>query len=123
MSGGRIIAVDFDGTLCYEAWPGIGEPREGVLEYVRDQKAQGARLVLWTCRRGERLEDALKWCGERRIVFDAVNENLPDIVAVFGGDCRKIYADEYLEDKAVIPEEAERRMGMSGRRRRTYYGL
>ena len=123
MKGGRIIAVDFDGTLCDEAWPGIGEVRKGVLEYVKHQKAEGASIVLWTCRRGERLEEAVRWCNDHGLELDAVNENLPDVIAVFGGDCRKIYADEYVEDKAVIPEEAERRMGMSGRRRRTYYGL
>ena len=37
--------------------------------------------------------------------FDAVNENLPEINELFGGDCRKIYADVYLDDKSARPEE------------------
>ena len=32
--------------------------------------------------------------------FDAVNENLPEAIKRFGGDSRKIFADEYIEDKA-----------------------
>ena len=31
--------------------------------------------------------------------FDAVNENLPEIVEGFGGDSRKIYADVYIDDR------------------------
>jgi hypothetical protein len=37
-------------------------------------------------------------------VFDAINENLPVNVAAFGNDCRKIFADEYWDDKACNPE-------------------
>jgi len=101
----KIIAVDFDGTLCEEAWPGIGKEKSAGIEYVKQKQAAGWKAVLWTCRKGRRLEEAVKWCGERGIVFDAVNENLPGIIRAFCGDTRKIYADEYLDDKAVRPPE------------------
>ena len=104
-----IIAVDFDGTLCGNAWPGIGAPRNGVIDYVLMQKQNGAKLILWTNRTAERLEDALAWCAERGIVFDAVNENLPEMIERFGGDTRKIFADEYIDDKSIHPDEIERR--------------
>lgn len=107
--GGMIIAVDFDGTLCVNRWPDIGPPRESVVKYVRQQQRDGARLILWTNRRDERLEEAVAWCREQGITFDAVNENLPEIVERFGGDCRKVFADVYLDDRAMRPEEAERR--------------
>lgn len=110
-----IIAVDFDGTLCSNAWPGIGAPRKGVIEYVKHQRQNGAKLILWTNRVGEKLDAAVAWCREHGLEFDAVNENLPDIVEQFGGDCRKVFADVYLDDKAMKPEEAER----LGRFRRT----
>ena len=32
------------------------------------------------------------------------NENLPDIIEAFGGDCRKIFANEYLDNRAVLPD-------------------
>lgn len=112
----HIIAVDFDGTLCENAWPGIGEARAGVIDYVLGQQATGAKLILWTNRRGERLDEAVKWCAARGIAFDAVNENLPEVIDRFGGDTRKVYADEYLEDKAVLPDAVEkRRKRISGR--------
>jgi hypothetical protein len=45
-----------------------------------------------------------------------VNENLPEIVERFGGDTRKVFADEYLDDKAMLPEMVEkRRKRVSGR--------
>ena len=112
----RIIAVDFDGTLCENAWPGIGAARSGVLDYVLGQQATGAKIILWTNRKGERLEEALKWCAVRGLAFDAVNENLPEVVRRFGGDTRKVFADEYLDDRAKRPEEVEgRRKRISGR--------
>lgn len=110
-----IIAVDFDGTLCSNAWPGIGAPRKGVIEYVKRQRQNGAKVILWTNRVGEKLDAAVAWCREQGVEFDAVNENLPDIMEQFGGDCRKVFADVYLDDKTMKPEAAERQ----GRFRRT----
>ena len=107
----KIIAVDFDGTLCSNAWPYIGRPNEPVIEYVKQQKATGAELILWTNRSGERLDDAVIWCREHGIEFDAVNANLPRMIAAFGNDSRKVYADEYLDDKMILlPTKINRRM-------------
>lgn len=99
-----IIAVDFDGTLCEEIYPGIGAAKQGVIEALKRRKAAGDRLILWTCRCGERLAEAVEWCTAHGLVFDAVNSNLPESVSRFNNDCRKVFADEYLEDKAVKPE-------------------
>lgn len=99
-----IIAVDFDGTLVTNVWPEIGTPIAPVIEYVKRRQKNGARLILWTNRTGEPLEKALAWCEENGIVLSAVNENLPDIIEAFGGDCRKIFANEYLDDRAVLPD-------------------
>ena len=104
----KIIAVDFDGTLCENCWPGIGAEKEPVTWYVKRRKDAGAKLILWTNRKGEQLEEAVRWCAERGITFDAVNENLPEIVKAFGGDTRTVYADDYLDDKMVpLPEKTE----------------
>lgn len=103
-----IIAVDFDGTLVTNAWPEIGMPIISVIEYVKRRQKNGARLILWTNRTGEPLSKALAWCEENGIVLSAVNENLPDIIEAFGGDCRKIFANEYLDDRAVLPDTVGR---------------
>lgn len=104
MKDDDIIAVDFDGTLVTNAWPEIGIPIWPVIEYVKHRQSKGARLILWTNRTGEPLEKALAWSEENGIVLSAVNENLPDIIEAFGGDCRKIFANEYLDDRAVLPD-------------------
>lgn len=96
----KIIAVDFDGTLCENKWPNIGEPNQEVLDYVLSEQQKGAKLILWTNRSGLRLEDAVCWCGMRKLFFDAVNQNLPEIIKKFGSDTRKVFANEYIDDMA-----------------------
>lgn len=100
----KIIAVDFDGTLCEINWPDIGEPRNDVINYVKKQQAGGdVKLILWTCRVDTKLVDAIIWCGNHGIFFDAVNANLPEIIEEFGTDSRKIFAHEYIDDRGINP--------------------
>ncbi|MBR4896507.1 MAG: hypothetical protein IKZ41_08760 [Clostridia bacterium] len=95
----KIIAIDFDGTLCENAWPKIGAAHEDVIAFAKYERQNGAALILWTCRCGELLDAAVAWCRERGLEFDAVNENLPERVAQYGGtESRKVSADEYWED-------------------------
>ena len=102
---GKIIAVDFDGTLCENLWPDIGDPNYRLIwELIELHEKFGVKLILWTCRAGEKLEEAVKWCADRGLIFDAVNENLPEIIEMMGGDTRKIYADEYIDDRATRAE-------------------
>ena len=93
----QIIAVDFDGTLCENKWPEIGEPNTELIGYlIMMQKTVGAKIILWTCRIGEMLDRAVNWCSEHGLEFDAVNENLPHIIERFGSDTRKIFANMYI---------------------------
>lgn len=100
----KIIAVDFDGTLCENKWPEIGAPKKEIIVYLKSRQKQGDKLILWTCRVGEMLEKAVRWCKERGLTFDAVNENLPEIIESFGSDTRKIFANEYIDDRNARPE-------------------
>jgi len=59
-----IIAVDFDGTLSMGPYPEIGNPKPYAVEMMNKLKDDGHYIILWTCRRGERLEDALNWLLE-----------------------------------------------------------
>ena len=105
----RIIAVDFDGTLCENRWPEIGAPRWGVLLAVLDEQRRGARIILWTNRCGDRLAEAVAWCEARGLHFDAVNENLPEIIELYGSDSRKITADVYIDDRVLSADVLEDR--------------
>lgn len=98
-----IIAVDFDGTLCYSNWPELGEPNRPLIEYLRAQQKSGNKLILWTCRAGEALEKAVSWCKDQDLTFDAVNDNLPEVIEMYGNNSRKITCDYYIDDKAVLP--------------------
>lgn len=104
MQGNLIYAVDFDKTISMAKWPEVGEPNIEVIELLLKKKAAGCRLILNTCRTGKPLEDALKFCNEYGLRFDAVNENLPELIEAYKEDARKISADYYLDDKAITPE-------------------
>lgn len=97
----KIIAMDFDGTLCKEEFPNIGEPISEMIELCKELKNRGYRLILWTCREGIALEEAVAWCRDKGIVFDAVNDNLPEIKKEWNANVRKVYCDLYIDDKAM----------------------
>lgn len=99
----RIIAVDFDGTLAKTRFPEIIEPIPQAIELCKALQKNGAILILWTCRCGKDLEDAVEWCKTQGLVFDLINENVPENVEKFGNDSRKVFAHEYIDDKATNP--------------------
>jgi len=97
-----IYAVDFDGTLCESVFPCIGSPNTYLINHLVKRRAQGNKLILWTCRCGERLWEAVEWCKQHGLEFDAINENLPETLEYFcGTESRKIHADVFIDDKAV----------------------
>ena len=104
----RIIAVDFDGCLCQNRWPEIGEPNTRAIEKLIRRKREGDRIILWTCRIGEELDEAVDWCEEHGLTFDAVNDNLKSQKEQFNNNPRKIFAHEYWDDRAVKVEAEER---------------
>jgi trehalose-6-phosphatase len=96
-----IIAVDFDGTLCSHKFPAIGEPNFDLINILRDLKAAGHQLILWSCRNGQSLLQAVDWARTQGLEFDAVNQDIPDIAqGAFGMEksC-KVYADLYIDDR------------------------
>ena len=103
-----IICVDFDGTIAGHAYPKIGDPNIKVLNKLIQLKKEGHKLILWTCRDGIELEAAIKWCKNKGLIFDAVNENLPEIEATFIRTSRKVYADFYLDDRNLTIEKFSR---------------
>ena len=101
----KIIAVDFDGTLCFSNWPELGAPNMPLIHYLQQEKAAGSRIILWTCRAGKPLHEAVSWCTALGLSFDAVNDNLPEIVEMYGNNSRKITCDIYIDDKNIKIEE------------------
>jgi len=97
-----IYAIDFDGTLCTNAYPEIGQPKTAVINYVYNLHRNGHKLILSTCREEKSLAKAIQWCALQGLIFDAYNKNLPEKIAEYGGDCRKISADFYIDDKNLM---------------------
>ena len=97
----KAIAIDFDGCLCTEAFPEIGEPNWPVIQRAKQEQQAGAGLILWTVREGQLLQDALDACKRWGLTFDAVNESLPDWIAAYGNRPRKVGASEYWDDRAI----------------------
>lgn len=96
------IAIDFDGTLHDGAYPEIGESYDRVIEKAKLAQAAGCRLILWTCREGELLSEAVNWCAlQHGLDFDAINDSLPSWKEYYQNDPRKIGYDELWDDKAV----------------------
>ena len=98
----KVIAIDFDGCLCRDDYPKIGEPNWEAINEAKRLRRGGVCLILWTCRAGKELEEAVEACRGWGLEFDAVNENPQFRIDLYGGnDCRKIGADEYWDDRAV----------------------
>ena len=100
-SSTEIYAVDFDGTLCESKWPGIGAPNKKLIQHLIQCQKNGAKLILWTCRIDEKLQEAVDWCKKFGLEFDAVNDNLPENVERYGNNTRKIWATCYIDDLAA----------------------
>ena len=97
-----IVAVDFDGILCENAFPSIGKPHYRIISQIRQLIDLGVEVILWTSRADDRLAEAVAWCNDYGLQFAAVNENAPSNIEHFKSEhpngTRKVYADYYIDD-------------------------
>jgi len=92
------IAVDFDGTIVEHEYPEIGKPKMFAFETLKALQERGDRLILWTYRAGDKLNEAVEYCKRNGIEFYSVNKNYPE--EVFDDTIsRKIIADIYIDDR------------------------
>lgn len=103
----KIYAVDFDGTLAVTKFPEIIELITPMIELCKRLQNDGNTIILHTCRSGEDLEAAVKFCKGQGLTFDYINENIPENIERFGNDSRKIFAHVYIDDKSWNPEHEE----------------
>lgn len=102
----KVICVDFDGTIVHHSFPRIGEPLPEAFEVLKELKAAGFRLILWTCREDENgknyLTDAIDFCRRNGVEFDAHNETIAE--AEFRADnvdLRKPYCHYFIDDRNI----------------------
>ncbi len=97
---GKIIAIDFDGTIVEHTYPIIGKEMLFAFATMKELQKKGHRLILWTYREGKRLEDAVKFCSDNGVEFFAVNKNYPAEIEE-GNYSRKINADIFIDDRNI----------------------
>ncbi len=95
------IAVDFDGTIVEDRYPQIGKERPFAVATLKQLMNDGHHLILWTVRKGERLDEAVKWCEDRGVRFFAVNKDFDDDELDQLHHSRKIKADLFIDDRSV----------------------
>ena len=92
-----IIAVDFDGTIVESDYPRIGKPIPFAFDVLLRLQREGRhRLILWTVRDGELLQEAVEYCARGGLEFYAVNQNFPNEPE---GSPRKLNADLFIDDR------------------------
>jgi len=100
LSDKLIIAVDFDGTIVEDAYPKIGKPMMFAFQTLKKLQDEGHRLILWTYRSGDTLDEAVKFCEKNGIFFYAVNNSFPE--ETYTNDrSRKIHADLFIDDRNI----------------------
>lgn len=96
-----IIAIDFDGVLNQGAFPAAGPLDHQLVDLLPLIQEQGHTVVLWTCRAGILLADALEALSTRKFRPNLVNANCPTRITEYGTDSRKVSADLYIDDRAA----------------------
>ncbi len=96
----KSYAVDFDDTLNFAgSYPELGEPNRELIQFLKERRQEGDKVILWTCREGNLLKSAVKFCKNYGLEFDAVNDNLRENTEYFGSNSRKVFADYYIDDR------------------------
>lgn len=94
-----IIAIDFDGTIVEHKYPGIGKEIPFAIETLKKLQKDNHKLILWTVREDELLDEAINFCKERGLEFYAVNSNYPEEKDSHNHFSRKLKADLFIDDR------------------------
>lgn len=104
-----IVGIDFDGTLVEHEYPKIGPELPHAFNYLHKLRLAGAKLILWTMRSENTLQEAVEFCRRKGIEFWGVNSNPEQHVWT---KSNKAYCHVYIDDAALgcplIQEEDKR---------------
>lgn len=117
------IAVDFDGTIVEHCYPAIGPEKPFAIDTLKYLCAQRHKLILWTVREGELLDEAVAYCQRRGLEFYAVNKNYPEEKPTHEGYSRKLQADLFIDDRNLggLPDWGEIYRMLSGEEKKDLY--
>lgn len=92
------IAIDFDGTIVEHMFPKIGDPVPGAIRVIKKLQKAGHRIILFTMRSGEYLEEATKYLFDNGVYLYGENTNPTQSKWT---DSPKAYAHIYIDDAAL----------------------
>jgi len=92
-----ILAIDFDGTCVTHEYPNVGKDI-GAVPVLKELVNLGHKLILFTMRDGEQLEDAINWFKDNNITLYSVGINPSQ---KFWTKSNKCYANLYIDDAAL----------------------
>lgn len=95
----QLIAVDFDGTIVEDKYPQIGKERIFAFDTLKALQSKGYMIILWTCRSGQLLTEAVEFCRQHGVEFYAVNSNYQGEIIDGDDFMRKIDVDMYIDDR------------------------
>ncbi|MDD4053130.1 MAG: hypothetical protein PHR28_14690 [candidate division Zixibacteria bacterium] len=97
-----VLAIDFDGTIAIDRYPEVGRLKRQAKEYLDRLYDDGHRIIINSCRAGYGEDKMRQFLDAQGIRYHAINSNLPDRIAAYQNDCRKVGADLYIDDKGVF---------------------
>lgn len=103
MIQGKVIAIDFDGTIVDHEFPKIGKLKERAKEVI-NKLAVNNYVCIWTCRGGDYAIAAYNFLNANNIMFSYFNQSPMDKINV---NCRKIIADYYIDDHNLFCEKID----------------
>lgn len=89
-----VIAVDFDGTCVTHEFPNIGKDI-GAVPILKELIKKGHKLILYTMRSGDLLDEAINWFADNDIELYGVNKN-PEQYKWTSSP--KVFANIYIDD-------------------------
>jgi hypothetical protein len=94
------IAVDFDGTIVKHRYPDIGEEIPFAVDTLKALQQRHHKLILWSVREGELLDEAVDWCRKRGLEFYAINRDYPEETTDNNPHfSRKLKVDVFIDDR------------------------
>lgn len=91
------IAIDFDGTCVTHEYPRVGMDI-GAVPVLKELTDRGHKLILWTMRGGDKLQDAVNWFKENEIPLYGIQRNPTQDTWT---ESPKAYAQLYIDDAAL----------------------
>jgi hypothetical protein len=93
-----ILAIDFDGTVVTHDYPYVGQEIPSAVRVLKRIVNAGHKLIIYTMRSNQPLQDAVNWYSEREIPVWGVNKNPTQHKWT---ESIKIYAHRYIDDAAL----------------------